>query len=539
MLETRSFVDSIANEQLDKLCDSLDQRFGATVQPDIIPWAESLLLDGQPFSLDDHEYQKDMLTEEAPRQVFLKGAQIGATSAIMLKTLHGLISGRYPQGALYLFPSRGDVLDFSRGRFNPLINDNESLSRFVQDTDSVTIKRIGKSMLYLRGARSTAKIKGMKRTSSQLKSIPVDKVCYDERDEMSDDMVDLSLERLSHSSIKEEIYLSTPTIPDFGVDRLFQTSDQRHWMIRCGKCGKDTCLELEFPGCLEELSDGRVIRLCQRCKDREIHPRDGQWVPIYPDKARDMVGWRISQLNSMFVDPAKILKLFRDPPNGNISEVYNSKLAQAHIAAENRLTVSEVLELCGDMPIAEGDSGPCFLGADIGNLIHCVIGKRHPHKAGQIVYIGAFPDWSHLDTLMKQFHVVRAVIDGLPETRLAREFAERHRGKVFLSYYQEGQKNGYNWNEKNLTVASNRTESLDASHSELAKGKAILPRECDTLHEFARQCSNVARVLYTDPDTGSSRYVYLKTGDDHYRHSYSYAAMARANMPNLMFPGLS
>jgi phage terminase large subunit GpA-like protein len=264
----------------------------------------------------------------------------------MLKTLHGLISRRYLQGSLYLFPSRADVHDFGRGRFNPLINDNPELARHVVDTDTQTIKRIGRAMLYMRGARSTTKIQGLKRSSTALKSIPVDRTVFDESDEMAPDMIDLALERMSHSELKEEIYLSTPTIPDYGVDRLFQRSDQRHWFIKCHKCGGETCLELEFPACLEELADGRVIRLCQRCRDREIHPRDGHWRALYPNKAVDMVGWRISQLNSVYVDPAKILQLFRDPPNGNISEIYNSKLAQAHIAAENRLTVSEVLALC-------------------------------------------------------------------------------------------------------------------------------------------------------------------------------------------------
>jgi len=495
--------------------------------PSIVPWAESLLLDGRQFSLKKHEYQKDMLTEDAPRQVFMKGAQVGITSVVMLRTLYGLIAGRYRQGALYLFPSRVDVQDFARGRFNPLINDNESVARFIQDTDSQTIKRIGKAMLYLRGARSTAKIGGMKRTSSQLKSVPVDRLVFDEVDEMESAMIDLAKERLSHSSVKEEIYLSTPSVPDYGVDKLFQNSDQRYWFIRCGKCGNDTCLELEFPNCLEELSDGRVIRLCQRCRDNEIYPRDGRWVALYPDRAKDMVGWRISQLNSLFVDPGSILRLFRDPPGGNISEVYNSKLAQAHVSAENRLTVSEVLKLCGDKSIAESDSGPCYMGADVGKLIHCVIGKRHWNNDGQIVYVGAFPDWSHLDCLMKRFNVCRAVIDALPETRMAREFALRHKGKVYLCYYQEHQKGGYNWNEKVLTVAVNRTEALDASHSELAQGEVILPRECETMHEFARHCANVARVLQSDPETGTSRYVYLKTGDDHYRHAQSYECVAR------------
>ena len=484
-------------------------------------------MDGRPFSLIQHEYQKDMLMEEAPRQVFLKGAQIGVTSVAMLRTLHGLISSRYPQGALYLFPSRADVVDFARGRFNPLINDNKSITGNVQDTDSQTIKRIGRSMLYLRGARSTAKVGGMKRTSSQLKSIPVDRVVFDEADEMEAAMIDLARERLSHSAVKEEIYLSTPTIPDYGVDKLFQQSDQRHWFIRCSKCGGDTCLELEFPDCLYEQSDGQVIRRCLRCRNNEIHPRDGRWVAKYPDRAEEIVGWRISQLNSMYVDPAKILNLFRNPPGGNISEVYNSKLAQAHIAAENRLALSEITGLCSNDPIAESDPGPCFLGADIGSMIHCVIGKRLWDKEGKIVYMGSFPDWRQLDALMKRFNVVRAVIDALPETRLAREFALSHTGKVFLCYYQEHQKGAYSWNEKELTVAANRTEALDASHNQLSHGKVILPRECEVVHEFARHCSNTARVLHTDPETGSSRYVYLKTGDDHYRHAFSYECMAR------------
>ena len=533
------YPSSTQSELFDQLLSSIDLEYGTGSQlEDIVPWAESLLLDGRPFSLVGHEYQRDILTETATRQCFLKGAQVGITSIQMLKALYGLISGLYPQGVLYLFPSRNDVQDFSRGRFSPLINDNDHIARHIQDTDAQGIKRIGRSMLYMRGARSTARIQGMKRSATQLKSIPVDKVIFDERDEITNDMVDLALERMSHSTIQEEIYLSTPTIPGYGVDALFQGSDQRHFFLKCSKCGGETCLELEFPGCLEELSDGKVIRLCQRCRNSEIYPRDGFWLPLYPDRSKEMVGWRISQLNSMFVDPAKILRLYLDPPNGNLSEVMNSKLAKAHIAAENRLTVSEVLALCSDETSKQSDTGPCFMGVDVGRLLHVVIGKRHIGKAGQIVHVGKYEKFSDLNSLMRKFNISRCVIDALPETRLAREFANQHRGKVFCCFYQEHQKGSYNWNERELTVSANRTESLDASHNELSKGDIVLPAEDDALHEFARHCSNVARVLQTDPDTGSSRYVYLQTGDDHFRHASNYECMARQNGPVLLFPNL-
>jgi hypothetical protein len=496
------------------------------VIPPIIEWAESIKLDGRPFSLKGHEYQRDMLLEDFPRQVFLKGAQLGVTSVQMLKNMHGLISGRYPQGALYLFPSRGDVQDFSRGRFAPLINDNPELARYVQDTDAQNIKRIGKSMLYLRGARATSKIGGTKRSSTSLKSIPVDRVVFDERDEMSDDMVQLALERVSHSTIKEEIFLSTPTIPNFGVDKLFQESDQRHWFLKCRKCGGETCLELCFPDCLEELFEGCVIRLCQKCRNAEIFPEDGHWVALYPERSTSLVGWRISQLNSTFVDPAKILELYHNPPNGNLAEIMNSKLAQAHIDAENRLNAAEVLALCGDKPMAQSDSGPCYMGCDVGRLLHLVIGKRNWNKKVEVVFAGAFESFNQLDQLMKDFKVSRCVIDALPETRKCREFAQAHSGKVFMCFYQDSRQGAYAWDEKQHTVSANRTEALDASHNLLSSGEVILPRRNPTLEEFAQHCANVARVLQTDPETGSSRYVYIQTGPDHYRHAFSYMVMA-------------
>jgi hypothetical protein len=528
MSELKSFVESTKKGLFDQLCGSIEQRFNLEDVGEVIPWAEGLLLDGRQFSLKDHEYQEDIFNDDFPRQVFLKGAQVGMTSVVLLKTLHGLITSRYPQGVLYLLPSRLDVQDFSRGRFGPLLNDNEHLAKYIQDTDAQTIKRIGRAMLYLRGAKATSRIQGMKRSSSALKTIPVDRIVFDESDEFEPAMIDLALERMSHSSIKEEIYLSTPSIPNYGVDALFQTSDQRHWFIKCSKCGGETCLELEFPACLEELPDGRVIRLCQRCRDQEIYPKDGFWKALYPDKSKDMVGWRISQLNSMFVDPEKILRLFFDPPNGNLTEVYNSKLAQAHIAAENRLTVAEVLELCDSTrPMKEEDPGPCYLGCDVGSLLHVVIGKRNANQGGEIVHVASFPDWNHLDDLMKRFNVARAVIDALPELRLSREFARRHRGRVFCCFYQETQKGSYAWNERDFTVRANRTEALDHSHSEIAGGKVILPAESETMHDFAQQLSNMARVLQQDQDTGSSRYVYVKTGPDHFRHAQSYESMAR------------
>ena len=290
MSEDKSSQISKKEELFERLLNAIDFQFEeGTEDLPILDWAKGVNLGAGPFQTEGHEYQLPMLQEEAIRQVYKKGAQMGVTEVNVLKSMYGLISSRYPQGVLYLFPTVNDVSDFSKGRFGPLLDDNPQISDLVRNTDSVSVKRIRKAMLYLRGARATGKIEGIKKTSSSLKGIPVDRIVFDEVDEMDPAMLDLALERLSHSKVKEEAYLSTPSIPDFGIDKLYNESDERVWMIKCQKCGVEACLEIEFPNCLLELPDGGVIRVCKSCKN-EIFPRDGQWVAQHPSRSKDLVG---------------------------------------------------------------------------------------------------------------------------------------------------------------------------------------------------------------------------------------------------------
>jgi hypothetical protein len=224
------------------------------------------------------------------------------------------------------------------------------------------------------------------------------------------------------------------------------------------------------------------------------------------------------------VDPADILHQYRI--TNNLTDFFNLKIGKAYVDATNRLSLQEVLGLCSTEGMASEDKGPCFMGVDQGKTIHVVIGKRHPEKAGRIVHIGVYKDWEELDRLMKVFNVSRCVADALPETRNARAFAERHKGKVYLNYYSEHQRGAYAWNDRDLIVSSNRTESLDASHNEILMNKVILPRECGVVREFAEHLHNTAKKLEED-DNGGKRYVYVRLGPDHFRHAYNYEAIAR------------
>jgi hypothetical protein len=140
---------------------------------------------------------------------------------------------------------------------------------------------------------------------------------------------------------------------------------------------------------------------------------------------------------------------------------------------------------------------------------------------------------------MRNFNVSRCVVDALPETRNARAFAERFKGKVFLNYYSIHQKGSYAWDEKKLVITCNRTESLDASHREIMDHDIILPRESEIVREFAQHLHNVAKRLEEDEETGSKRYIYIKLGGpDHFRHAFNYEAIARSYGKGSIFWGV-
>ena len=513
-------------DQLDET--GMVQLMGA-LDPFVWVTSNKIKLGGHTYEVKNHEYQMGILGCDARQQVCIKGAQMGITEVWVLKTLHGMIHGKYPQGALYLFPTQNDVGDFSKARFDPLIEGNDCIGRYVNSTDSQFIKRIHEGFLYLRGARSTKSIGGEKKSSAQLKSIPVDRIVFDERDEMSDDMVTLAEERVSHSKVQELMFLGTPTIPDIGVDAMFKRSTQNLWFIKCTACGKETCLETEFPNCISvDIKTGRRFRACKHCGS-EIFPKDGTWRSSFED--REIVGWWISQLNSMYIDCGKILDLYENPPNGDMSEVMNSKLGRAYIAQENRLTQNLVWGCCSPDYMQTRHDGPCFMGVDVGKVLHVVIGVNKTRELKKIVHVARVSSFNDLHDLARRFNVQTCVIDYKPEIHKVREFQRNTSFSVFACDYIEKKAGVVQWDEKDMNVRVNRTEICDASHDlVVTPGRLELPSRNKELEEYAFEMCNIAKKLEDDPFGGKVyRYRQLGndiTGPDHYRHATNYALLA-------------
>ena len=68
---------------------------------------------------------------------------------------------------------------------------------------------------------------------------------------------------------------STPTVANYGINRLYNQSDQRRWFYTCEHCGYEQCLDYEKN--IKQVNkdgidlEGRVVRpgtfqfVCQKC----------------------------------------------------------------------------------------------------------------------------------------------------------------------------------------------------------------------------------------------------------------------------------
>jgi len=498
---------------------------------DAFYWADfnKIKLQDGVFGLKDHEYLLKPMQSLAIMRVMMKGAQLGFSEEEILRTIHGLIFGYYPLGVMYLFPTSDDVLKFGKTRFNPMLERNyEYIAKHVGNTQSADIKQIGKGFLYLTGTRAGQKIEGMKKEAHQLRTWPVDKLVFDECDLMDNDIMQIALERISHSKVKEKVYLSTPTIPDFGIDKLYQNSDQQIWVIKCSKCNRECCLELDFPFCVK-FKNGKAYRACKKCGG-ELDPSDGDWVVRNPKK--DIEGYWISQLNSKYIDPGIILDSFENPPNGNLQEVYNSKLAQAYIATENHLSVNDVYASCGTHIIQMKDKGPCGMGIDVqGNTLVIVIGKKIFGGKKKIVWVGEVKDFEDAVEIGIDFNVKQAAVDFQPETRKAREFQKNGRFPVYLCRYRDSLKTGEKVDYDTGVAELARTEVFDMTGMNTKRGVYIFPRRCSQVEEFAKQMSNTAKILEEDLRRGGKIYRYRKLGPDHFRNAMNYFEVAIKSLP--------
>ena len=188
----------------------------------LLVWAMNNIrkIDGKPFSFKNYDFLEEIYATEFQEAVIQKCAQIGATVLAILWFIHKI--GVQNRNGIYYFPNDTAVSAFVQARFNPMLNENESLAGMVQDTDNTRVKRINHTFGHFLGLTGKA----------QKLSTPADVLVFDELDAAPGPKdIEIAEERLGASEEPNKLFLSTPTFPNFdrGGRRPWQGSPWRGW----------------------------------------------------------------------------------------------------------------------------------------------------------------------------------------------------------------------------------------------------------------------------------------------------------------------
>lgn len=463
---------------------------------------------GEAMDFDNRKYLIEPYNDLSEKQVYKKGSQVGISTMAVIKALWRAYTANI--SLIYTLPTDTDVRLFSQMRIKAMVNSCERLKARIDDVDNVSVKRLGGSSMYFRGTW----------TESQAISVPSDLNIHDEVDFSRPDIREMYEERLSASSYKWQWNLSTPTIPGYGIDALFEKSDQKTWMIKCDSCGE--WIDIDFFKNVQKKDDHyHYVCICgAEIKDRN----NGQWVAKYPSKS--VRGYYIPQTIAPWISADDLMnKYTKAKDTGKLKNFYNFNLGLAFSGGVSVLNRDIFLKQIREEDMLGASEG-CVMGVDQGDLLHVEI-RKIVDGIAKTVHLEITDNFERLSQLMTTFGIRICVIDALPNKHSAKQFRDKHIGRVYLSYYndRDNEKEFEESAKDEYALILDRTESLDNSANTWISGNATLPRNSKIVEQFIEQMCNMQRLEVEDKH-GQKKFVWKKIGADHFRHTDNYCNVA-------------
>lgn len=475
---------------------------------------------------------RDIYADQHPFVVIQKAAQVGISEYLINCVLWTADTGQGGRGnALYIMPTQGQVDDFSQARVDRAIGESPHLQQRLFPAPPgrpgpvrQRLKKVGDGYLYLRGADSRR----------QLSSVDADVVVLDEFDLMEEGVLELAEKRLGSSRLGWLRVASTPRLPEAGINNRFLHSDRHYYFLKCPGCG--TAQRLEWD---ENVDKKRGLLVCRRRSCRK--PLDllatGRWEPEAPGNER-IRGYHMSRLYSPFADIPKLIEESEVTTPAAVQEFRSAVLGETYVPAGGRLTV-DVLDKCRrDYELPEGSKEATCMGVDVGTVLHVVI--RQPLKGApghsRALYIREVGGFDDLSALVTRYNVQCAIVDGLPEERLSKEFAERHDDITAGVAYYDRAEPGYRREKKRgvFYYHINRTYCLEEMFASVLAGDTELPQSArhlggrvkDGLGEYYREMLALNRVREQNAQ-GNWVDKFVDGGKaDHYAHAETYCSIA-------------
>ncbi len=483
---------------------------------------------GEPLDFVKHKYLVDIYKDQHPFIAYMKAAQTGGTERVITEALW--LPDQMKENTVYIFPTGGSVGDLVQERVDEPLNQKKYL-RLVsgreqsegKHADHVRLKKMSKGFVYFRGSGSV----------TQITSIPADMVIADEVDRMPPENVPYIAKRLEHSNRRWQRWLSTPTIQNYGIHKIFLETDQRHYNLKCEHCGKIQILDfwknVEYTMSTEtEIKSARLV--CLKCR-RTMVPWEceGEWIAQAQSEKH---GYHISKLYSPRLSLVSLVESSLKTSSWEVQQFYNQDLGLPYEPKGGSIS-EKVIHSCSrdyKLPVKGGTN---FMGVDVGLKLHIII----QNSKNQISFIGVRDSFEELDELMRDFNVKTCVIDALPETRKVQEFIARFVGRAYMCYYSglsEPKKNEW-FRVDGQKVNTGRTLSLDMYTARFNKQTIQLPKNIDDYVEFKDHMKSLTRII-VEKARGAPVAEYLQKGPDHFYHAGNYSNLAKGIMDKVSVP---
>jgi len=480
----------------------------------------------------------DIARDRHPRIVIQKSAQVGLTELAVNRALHAADTGYADRGhVLYLMPTRDQVDDFVASRFDVAIQDSAYLRSRLQPepprrkgADSVRQKQLGLGRIYTRGAEG----------SRQVASLDCDFVILDEFDQMREGTLERAEKRLASSRKPCLFVLSTPRLPESGINSLYLASDQRRYFIPCQACGEEQSLEWE-----SNVDFSRAEVVCRKCRKPINVLAKGRWVAAPPESSA-VHGYHLSRLYSPWANIPAMIEASQATTPLALQEFYNSDLGEPYVAPGGGLNVNELDACRGEYDVSEYAEQPCVMGIDVGLKLHVVIReteepKRHgpwsraaPAPFVARLWFAGEVSFADIERLIEQFNVTCCAIDVQPERTKVAELISGSRHGIWPVDYNRHEPGYVVVDGPPKTIRAHRVDFMDQVAQRFRSGQLSLPKDARQLGgryrkglgEYYREIMAPQREAVRD-GRGNLDYKWDERGkDDHYFHAELYTIIA-------------
>lgn len=440
----------------------------------------------QPIEFKDHRFMIDFYADTCDDICSRKSAQVGFSVAAILKSMHEAKYGGL--NIIYALPTNNVVQDFVKPKVNPLITSNPIIQAMVSD-DSVSLKRVGDRFIFFKGGYS----------DREAISITGDVLVIDEYDRMPDmGVVNTFDSRLQASKNPKRWRFSNPSQVGFGVDGLYQDSNQYHWFVKCSHCNHEWYMEWTKEDKAHFVDRERKIYVCGKC-DKEITDQDrrmGRWVAKYPSRNRH--GYWFSQMMAPWVTANRIIEQYEE---SNIEFFHNFVLGKAYTPTDMIVDRAAILRATAPSNIPR-EHVAIGVDQDAG-------GQYYVAMTPQGIFDHGYVDsWEKIEHLKLMYNAI-VVCDPNPYQAMPKQMAAKYNDWYLCYFKNVDGLSAIQWKENEQVVYADRTRIIDIRANEIVHARMLYRERPHQLEDIIAHWNNIYRTTEEKED-GRIRSIWMK-----------------------------